>query len=278
MTSTSTEAAAGNSAAPGDYQPLARRASAFHDFVTIASRSIRGIFREPEFFIPAFIVPVFFFAVNVGALQDFAQQSGAVDDFKAFQLPVAIIFAVTGISRASALVTDIQSGYFDRLLLTPIRRPMLLLGLMAADIVSIIMLTIPVLILGLLLGVSFATGLLGMIVFILYGAFWGLAFAGFPYAIALKTGNPAAVNSSFILFFPFAFLTTSFLPKEALTGWLATVATYNPVTYVLEGLRSLITEGWDWSVLLQGMALTLALMTVSFGLASLAMRGRVSRG
>jgi ABC-2 type transport system permease protein len=91
------------------------------------------------------------------------------------------------------------------------------------------------------------TGVLGMVVFIAYGALWGLAFAGFPYAIALKTGNPAAVNSSFILFFPFAFLTTSFLPKEALTGWLSTVATYNPVTYVLDGLRSLITEGWEWT-------------------------------
>ena len=273
-----TTTAADATTAPAEYQPLARRASAFHDFATIASRSIRGVFREPEFFIPAFIVPVFFFAVNVGALQDFAQQSGAVVDFKAFQLPVAIIFAVTGISRASALVTDIQSGYFDRLLLTPIRRPMLLLGLMAADIVSIVMLTIPVLILGLLLGVSFQTGLLGMVVFIMYGAFWGLAFAGFPYAIALKTGNPAAVNSSFILFLPFAFLTTSFLPKEALTGWLSTVATYNPVTYVLEGLRSLISDGWEWDVLARGMALTLALMAFSFGLASLAMRGRVRRG
>ena len=143
---------------PTSYEPLARRAAAVHDFWTIAGRSVRGVFREPEFFIPALIVPVFFFVVNVGALQDFAEQTGTVADFKAFQLPVAIVFAVTGVSRASALVTDIQSGYFDRLLLTPIRRPMLLLGLMAADIVSIILLTIPVLILGLLLGVSFVTG------------------------------------------------------------------------------------------------------------------------
>jgi ABC-2 type transport system permease protein len=191
---------------------------------------------------------------------------------------VGIIFAVTGISRASALVTDIQSGYFDRLLLTPVRRPMLLLGLMAADVVAIVLITVPVLALGLLIGVSFVTGVLGMVVFIAYGALWGLAFAGFPYAIALKTGNPAAVNASFILFFPFAFLTTSFLPKEALTGWLSTVATYNPVTYVLEGLRSLITEGWEWDTLVYGAAASLALMVVSFGLASVAMRGRVSRG
>ncbi len=266
------------SADPAAHEPLARRAPAVHDFWTIAGRSVRGVFREPEFFIPALIVPVFFFVVNIGALQDFAEQSGTVVDFKAFQLPVAIVFAVTGVSRASALVTDIQSGYFDRLLLTPIRRPMLLLGLMAADIVSIVLLTIPVLLLGLVLGVSFETGILGMLVFLAYGAMWGLAFAGFPYAIALKTGNPAAVNSSFILFFPFAFLTTSFLPKEALTGWLSTIATYNPVTYVLDGLRSLITVGWDWEALAKGAGASLALMTISFGLASVAMRGRISRG
>ncbi len=259
------------------YVPLARRSSALHDFLTVAMRAVRGVFREPEFFIPALIVPVFFYVVNVGALQDFAQASGTVEDFKAFQLPVAIIFAVTGVSRASALVTDIQSGYFDRLLLTPTRRPMLLLGLMAADVLSIMMLTIPVLLLGLAFGVTFVTGFVGMVAFILFGALWGLAFAGFPYAIALKTGNPAAVNSSFVLFFPFAFLTTAFLPQEALTGWLETVATYNPVTYVLDGLRSLITEGWDWEALAVGAAASLGLMVVSFGLASLAMKGRVSR-
>jgi ABC-2 type transport system permease protein len=106
---------------------------------------------------------------------------------------------------------------------------------------------------------------------------WGLAFAGFPYAIALKTGNPAAVNSSFILFFPFAFLTTSFLPQEALTGWLETIATYNPVTYVLDGLRSLISVGWDWDTLAKGAAASAALMVISFGLASLAMRGRIAK-
>ena len=273
MTTTSIDTVAGTT-----YVPLAARASMWHDFSTIAHRAIRGVFREPEFFIPALITPVFFFIVNVGALQDFAQASGTVQDFKAFQLPVAIIFAVTGVSRASALVTDIQSGYFDRLLLTPIRRPMLLLGLMAADFMSVIMLTIPVLLLGLVLGVTFETGLIGMLVFLLYGAMWGLAFAGFPYAIALKTGNPGAVNASFILFFPFAFLTTTFLPKEALTGWLSTVATYNPVTYVLSGLRSLVSDGWKADLLLQGFAASFALMVISFGLASLAMRGRINRG
>ena len=76
---------------------------------------------------------------------------------------------------------------------------------------------------------------------------WGLAFTGFPYAIALRTGNPTAVNNAFLLFFPFAFLTTAYLPQESMTGWLATATKFNPTTYLLEGMRALLQEGWDWA-------------------------------
>lgn len=255
----------------------ARRAGFLRDLATVAGRALRSIPREPEAVIPAIAVPVFFFIVNVGSLQNIAQRSANVIDFKAFQLPVAIIFAVTGVSRASALVTDIQGGYFDRLLMTPVRRLALLLGLMVADFALVVALSIPVLILGFILGVGFETGPLGVLAFLLLAGSWGLVFTGFPYAIALKTGNPAAVNSSFILFFPFAFLTTSFLPKEALTGWLATVATYNPVTYLLEALRSLITVGWEGDVLLKGIAAVAAVGLLSMSLAFLALRGRIRR-
>jgi ABC-2 type transport system permease protein len=260
-----------------DPEVRARRSSALHDLLTIAGRSLRAVPREPEFLVPALVVPLFFFVVNVGALEPVAEQ-GLVPDFKAFQLPVAIIFAVTGISRASALVTDIQGGYFDRLLLTPVRRLALLLGLMVADFVLVVALTIPVLALGFVLGVRFETGVVGMLVFVFLSACWGLVFAGFPYAIALKTGNPGAVNSSFILFFPFAFLTTTFLPQEALSGWLATFADYNPVTYLLEGLRSLILDGWRASELAAALGAIVGLGAVSLTLAVLALRGRVARG
>jgi ABC-2 type transport system permease protein len=201
-----------------------------------------------------------------------------VPDFKAFQLPVAIIFAVTGVSQAGALVTDIQDGYFDRLLMTPIRRLSLLLGLMVADFVLVIALSIPVVVLGLAVGVRFHSGPLGMLVFLLLAGSWGLAFTGFPYAIALKTGNPAAVNSSFILFFPFAFLTTSFLPRQALTGWLSTIAGYNPVTYLLEGMRSLVLNGWDGGALLRSIACVAGVGVVSMSLAFGALRGRLRQG
>ncbi|MFB7447616.1 hypothetical protein [Streptomyces sp. NPDC056194] len=108
----------------------------------MAIRALRSVPRDLETVVPALIVPVFFFVVNVGALEPVAGRTG-VTDFRAFQLPAAIVFAVTGISRASGLVTDISSGYFDRLLLTPMRRPALLLGLMVADLALVMALCVP---------------------------------------------------------------------------------------------------------------------------------------
>ncbi len=198
-------------------------------------------------------------------------------DYKAFQLPVAILFAVTGISRAITVVTDIQSGYFDKLSLTPVNRLGMLIGFTVADFALVVALTVPVIILGLAVGVRFESGPVGLLVFVLMGGAWGLAFAGLPYAIALKTGNPVAVNSSFLLFFPFMFLTTVFVPMEALTGWLATVAVYNPVTYLLDGLRSLITVGWDSEALLKAIGAIAGVGAVSYTLALAALRSRARR-
>ena len=253
-----------------------RRWAFFSDLAAVSSRALRATRRDIESLLPALIIPVFFFVVNIGALQDVAENIPGID-YKAFQLPVAIIFAVTGISRAITLVFDIQSGYFDRLSLTPVNRVSLLLGLMVADFALCVALSIPVLILGFVVGVRFETGIIGMLAFVLIAGVWSLAFAGFTYAIALKTGNPTAVNTSWLLFFPFVFMTTVFLPLEALTGWMETLATYNPVTYLLGALRSLITEGWDIEALAKGFAAIGGVASISLTLAFLSLRGRVRR-
>ncbi len=248
------------------------------DLRSISLRAVRLTWRDPEAFIPALVIPIFFFVVNVGALQKFVEGSfPAGFDYKAFQLPVAVVFAVTGVSRANALVLDIQNGYFDRLLLTPVSRGTLLLGLMSADVVLIIALATPVAVLGLIIGIHPATGVLGMVAFVLIAGLWGLAFTGFPYSIALRTGNPTAVNNAFLLFFPFAFLTTAYLPQESMTGWLATATKFNPTTYLLEGMRALLQEGWAWRPIGGALLATAGVGAVSFSLAFAALRGRVQR-
>jgi len=263
----------------------ARPAGFVTDVASVARRAIRQIPREPEAVVPALIVPIFFYVLNIGALSN-VTRSAAHIDFKAFELPVAVVFAVTGVSRASALVTDIQNGYFDRLMITPVRRLPLLLGLMTADLTLVMALAIPVLLVGLALGVHFVTGIAGMALFIVLSGVWGLTFTGLPYAIALKTGSPGAVNASFILFFPITFLSTTFVPKAALQGWLRAVATFNPMTYILEGLRSLVSNDitggtpgpvWNFTALGETLVAIAAFGAVSLSLALLALRGRVRR-
>jgi ABC-2 type transport system permease protein len=160
-----------------------------------------------------------------------------------------------------------------------VRRTAILVGHMTADVAVAAILTAPILILGVILGVRFQGGLLGVAAFVLLAALWSLAFAGFGYAIALKTGNPAAVNSVFLLFFPFLFLTSSYVPRSQLAGWLNTVAGYNPVTYLLGGLRSLVLGNtWQWGQLGQSLAAIAIVGVISMTMCFAALRGRVKRG
>ena len=233
--------------APNVLRPLPpkiepRPAGFVADVISIAGRALRAVPRDLEAVIPPVFIALFFFVVNVATLQKLTEHNIPNFDFRAFQMPTAILLGVTGISRAPALVLDVQNGYFDRLLLTPVRRLAILLGHLVADVTVAAALTIPIIIVGFVLGVRFETGPLGIVVFVALAALWSLAFTGFGYAIALKTGNPAAVNSAFLLFFPFLFLTTSYVPESQLSGWLKVVASCNPVTYLLEGLRSLVMQ------------------------------------
>ena len=255
---------------------LARRGGFLSDTSSVAERALRSIPRDPEVTIPALVIPVFMYIMTVGALNDVAEDIPGLN-YKAFQIPVAVLFAVTGISRAMVVVTDIQTGYFDRLVISPVNRLALLLGLLIADFALVIALTVPVVIMAFIVGVGFVTGVPGILAFMFMSGLWGLIFAGFPYAIALKTGNPAAVNISFLLFFPFLFMTTLFVPREAMTGWLGAAADFNPVTHLLAALRSLISEGWEPYTLVKGLGATLGVGVVSIGMSLAALKGRATR-
>jgi ABC-2 type transport system permease protein len=256
----------------------AQPAGILHDVAAIGSRALRAVPRDIESIVPPIFIALFFYLVNIGTLSELTTASIPGFDYKAFQMPTAILLGVTGVSRAPALVIDVQDGYLDRLLLTPVRRSAILLGHMVADVTVAVCLTLPILAVAMILGVRFNGGVLGLVVFELLAASWSLAFSGFGYAIALKTGNPAAVNSSFLLFFPFLFLTSSYVPRDQLSGWLDTVASVNPVTYLLEGMRSLVMgQGWHWDDLGAALLAVVLVGAVSMSLCFAALRGRVKR-
>ena len=196
----------------------ARPAPVLRDVVAIAGRALRRVPREVETVIPPIFIALFSFVVNIGTLQHLTENHIKGFDIKSFMLPTAILLGVTCVSRAGSLVLDIQDGYLDRLLLTPVRRLAILIGHMVADVAIACMLMVPIVGLALGLGVRLRSGAAGVLVFIVLGCLWSLAFAAFGYAIALKTANPAADNSSFMLLFPFLFLTSSYVPRSQLSG------------------------------------------------------------
>jgi len=251
-----------------------RPAGLRRDIATVAGRALRAIPREMEAIIPPIFIALFFFLVNIAT---FDRLTGGLH-YPSFSLATAVLLGVTGVTRAYAFVVDIQDGYFDRLLMTPIRRLAILLGQMCADLTVAGALAIPIIGVGFIAGVRFEAGPLGVVAFIAIAALWCLAYAGFAYAIALKTGNPAAVQSSFLMFFPFLFLTTSYVPQDELSGWLKTAAKFNPVTYILEGGRSLIFEGWQWGDLGKALLATVIVGAISMTMCFAAMNSRIKNG
>jgi ABC-2 type transport system permease protein len=218
------------------------------EIVLLSRRAVREIARYPEATIPALFIPLFFLAVNIGQVSKtfpsttpFLHGQGYV----AFQLPVSLMFAVATASSGLALVTEIDLGYFDKLLAAPIRRSSIIFGRLAADLVRGLLGSTVVLLAGLALGAHMETGVLGAVVLVMLAALFGVGYAGFGILVALRTRNVQATNTSFLLFFPLLFLTPNFVPFDLLSPLMETLARINPVSYVIDGLRSLVINGWD---------------------------------
>jgi ABC-2 type transport system permease protein len=141
-------------------------------------------------------------------------------------------------------VTEIDGGYFDKLLAAPIRRSSIIIGRLSADLVRGVMGSAVVLVAGLALGAHMKSGILGAVVLVILAALFGVGYAGFGILVALRTRNVQATNTSFLLFFPLLFLTPNFVPFDRLSPLMETLARINPVSYVIDGLRSLVIEGW----------------------------------
>ena len=214
----------------------------------LGRRAIREIARYPEATIPALFIPLFFLAVNIGQVSETFPSSTPFlngQGYVAFQLPVSLMFAVATASSGLALVTEIENGYFDKLLAAPIHRSSIILGRLSADFVRGILGSVVVVAAGLAFGAHIEAGPLGAVVLVLLAALFGVGYAGFGILVALRTRNVQATNTSFLLFFPLLFLTPNFVPFELLTPVMETLARLNPVSYVIVGLRSLVIDGWD---------------------------------
>ena len=213
----------------------------------LGKRAVREFVRMPETTIPTLFIPLFFLAVNIGQVsKTFPSSTPFLHDqgYAAFQLPVSLLFAVSTATSGLALVTEIDNGYFDKLLVAPIRRSSIIFGRLAADLVRGVLLSVLVLLVGLAFGVRIESGVPGAVVLVALSALWGVAYAGIGLLVALRTRSVQATNASFLVFFPLLFLAPNFVPFDRLTPLMEGLARANPVSYVIEGLRSLVLQGW----------------------------------
>jgi ABC-2 type transport system permease protein len=221
--------------------------------LVLGARALREGIRTPEAIVPTLFIPIFFLVVNVGqaakifpgSSTDFLHGQG----YGAFQLPSSMLLAASFGSAALFLVEEIEGGYFDKLRATPVPRSAIVLGRLIAEAVKALLIASLLALLGLAFGITIASGVLGFVLLIALTAGWAVVYTGYMQIIALKTRSAAATNSAGLVFFPLLFLTPNFVPRDLLTRPMEIAATLNPVTYVMEALRSLILVDLAWETI-----------------------------
>ena len=245
----------------------------FSDLLYLSIRNIKQIWRPLLALIPSLFIPIFFFAVNAASFSAFSKVPGFPNvSYKDFIAPTAIFTAIffSAGNAGIELVQDIESGYFKKLIIMPINRLAILLGKLAEVAVQSVLQGAIVTVLLLAVGVHFATGFLGILAIFLMLVIFAMAWSCVGLIAALRTKNARLVQSMFVLVFPFLYLTTSQTPRNLLPHAYATLISYNPVTYIIEGTRALVLTGWGDPAIWHGFltAIILFVVMVSLTLAS----------
>jgi ABC-2 type transport system permease protein len=245
----------------------------------LAKRTLVTNFRDPAAIVPSLIISIFFLLVNSSTLSGAANFFLPGQSYLGFIVPLTIISSsLSGASIAGqSIVRDIERGYFDKLMLTPVSRAAIVLGPMIAGAMLLAIQTVLIIGLALLMGLQPNTGIVGVLSVLVFSVFIGVSFAGFTVGMALFTGSAAATGGASFLFFPLTFLTATYVPFSLLTGWIKVAAEFNPITYPLEAMRALLNTGWDGDLMLKGIGSCLLMGGVLFAFAIFGLRTRTRR-
>jgi ABC-2 type transport system permease protein len=247
----------------------------------IARRSIVRTARQPASAIPPLIFPVALMAVNAGGLRSSTDLPGfPTDSFLAFALAVPFIQGAlfSTMNAGTDLARDVQTGFINRLSLTALRDWAFLVGQLSGVVALGVVQALFYLAVGLAAGVHFASGPAGVLVLLVYAVIVSLSFGALGAFLALRTGSGESIQALFPVLFVFLFISSMNAPRNLIgVGWFKTAATLNPVSYMIECVRSLIIVGWDGQALMLGFGFTFVIGVVSLTFASRALRLRMTR-
>jgi ABC-2 type transport system permease protein len=249
------------------------------DTAVLAGRAMREIPRVPTRIVFPLLIPVMqlvLFAsvfANV-ALIKVAGGGSSLDFLAAGQVALAVMVGSGG--SGFQMVQDMESGFFDKLRVSPVARSSIVLGLLVTDAVRLSLHALVVLAVARLIGAEIKTGLPGVLVIMVLCGLFGACWAGISLNVALRTRNPETTAAAGVLVFPLFFASTAFVPKAALPEWLQKLNDVNPISYLIDAVRALMIYGWDWSAILGGFAAALAVGAITLPLAVSAFRRAVS--
>jgi ABC-2 type transport system permease protein len=247
--------------------------------LALARRTLLNAVRRPQFLAPLVLMPTLFLAINTGGLHRSTDLPGFphVDGFLDFQLAGAITQSLLlgGVMQGIGTALEIEGGFFDRLVASPIPRVAIVLGRILAGTVIAAAQVVWFLALGLVFGVSIHGGVPGALLVLIIGALAGTGFAALGVLIALRARNASTVQGIFPLVFVVLFVSSAFFPRALLQAPANWVADWNPLSYVADGMRDPIIGPVSATPVLEGLAAAAGLVAVFVALAVLALRGRL---
>jgi ABC-2 type transport system permease protein len=249
--------------------------------LTLAGRAVLRTLRQPAMIVPSLVFPLFLFAVNSAGLNAATDIPGfPTDSYLTFAIAVPFIQGAlfSTMNSGQALAEDIENGFFNRLALTPMRGSALIAGQLGGLVVIGLIQASVYLLVGLAAGAHFEAGLLGVPVLFALAIMISIGFGGIGMWMAIRTGSGESVQGMFPLLFVFLFFSSISLPRNLIQqDWFRTLATINPVSYLIEGVRSLFVFGWDGEALALAFGVAAALIIGSISIASIALRERMVR-
>jgi ABC-2 type transport system permease protein len=247
----------------------------------LARRSVVRTLRQPAMVVPSLVFPLMLLSINASGLDSATRLPGFPTD-SYFQFALAITFVQGALFSANSagtnVASDIESGFLNRLSLTPLRRVSLMLGQLAGIVALGLIQAVTFLLIGVAFGAGIEAGLAGAVVIVGFSLLISLAFGCIGAFVALRSGNGEAVQGIFPLFFAALFLSSMALPRDLIeSDWFRTIADWNPVSYMLEAIRALMIDGWDTEALALGFACAGGLALIALAAASSALRTRMVR-
>jgi ABC-2 type transport system permease protein len=237
--------------------------------------------RQPALVVPSVIFPLVLLAVNASGLDAATEIPGFPgDSYLTFALAIPFMQGALFATMAAGtnVAEDVENGFLDRLSLTPLSRTTLLLGQLAGVLLLGLVQAVTFIAVGLVAGAGLAAGPAGVVVILALSLTMTLGFGAIGAFTALRTGSGEAVQGLFPVFFVVLFMSSMALPLDLIEiGWFQTIATWNPVSYLLEAIRSLLIDGWDAGSLALGFGLAAGIAALGLAASASALRTRMVR-